>query len=135
MDRGINVGWSKRLVSEGASNALAQRLEPLEADTTLRINGAHGYGVGGVWQCHVCLGHARGNFAPLVSLAVHCTVSGAHREFVPHEGIFRGHDSLVNHSLAGSCVPDSEEVQYGYAAGYVSAAEIPSPMTCNFSII
>ena len=40
MKSSIDVGRSKRLESKCAPNALAQRLEPLESDMTLGIDGA-----------------------------------------------------------------------------------------------
>ena len=118
MNRGVNVGRSNGLEPEGASNALAQWWKPLKADSALCIYGAQRHGICGVGQRHVYLRHSWGNFTPLVSLAIHCTVSGAHSDLAPHEGIFRGHDSLINHSLAGSRIPDTKKVEHRHAAGY-----------------
>ena len=40
MKSGIDVGWGNGLEAECASNVVAQRLEPLKSDMTLRVDGA-----------------------------------------------------------------------------------------------
>ena len=54
---------------------------------------------------------AWGNFSVLVATATDCAVAGANGDFVAFKGVFAGHDGSVNHTLAGSSVPDSEKVQ------------------------
>ena len=111
MKSGIDVGWSERLKTERASNVLAQWLEPLESDIALSVNGAHGYCVHCVRQCNMHLLDARGDLSVLVAVASDCAVAGANGNFVAFKGIFAGHDGFVNHTLAGTSVPDSEKVQ------------------------
>ena len=54
---------------------------------------------------------ARGNLSVLVAVATYCAVAGANGDFAAFKGIFAGHEGLVNHTLAGTCVPNSEKVQ------------------------
>ena len=60
--------------------------------------------------------NAWGNFSVLVATATDGAISRANGDFVAFEGVLRGHNSLVNHALAGTCVPYSKEVQRGNLA-------------------
>ena len=59
---------------------------------------------------------AWGNLSVLVATATDGAISRANGDFIAIEGILRGHNSLVNHALAGTCVPYTKEVQSGNLA-------------------
>ena len=57
------------------------------------------------------LPNAWGNLSVFIGVATDCAVAGANGDFAAFEGILAGHQGLINHTLAGTCVPNSEKVQ------------------------